>query len=143
MKQFNRLESPFREELLRACVLLLAFIGLFFWFWGNYSLALYPVRTKAQVVAVAGQSFEYKYCVPAAGQMFYNRREVTLQQAQQLRTTPEIEVVYAANSPAYTSLPSIQRPLPAWLFAGLHLLTLWALGLSLRDLARMAKQASK
>ncbi|GAB2940180.1 hypothetical protein GCM10027048_00540 [Hymenobacter coalescens] len=137
-------ESDFTEtikdEALRAGLLLCAFVGFFFWFWGSYSLFLRPIHTKAKIIAVGEQSFDYEFYVPSADQTVSYRREVTIDQAQQLKEKNEIEVVYAANNPDYLAIPSIQRPLPVWAFFGVHLLTLWALVRSIRDLAGIAKQ---
>jgi hypothetical protein len=131
----------FAEALLRTGLLLVFSIGFFFWFWPQYALYWHPVHTQATVLSLSPRSIEYKFYVPARDKTLFFRREIQLHESQKLQGQTQVEVVYPASNPDIVFIPSLQRPLPVWLYAGVHALCLWAFVQSLTILYKLSNKA--
>lgn len=129
------------EALLRTGLLLVVSIGFFFWFWPQYALYWHPVHTQATVLTLSPRSIAYKFYVPTRDKTLFFRREIQLHESQRLQGQTQIEVVYPASNPDIVFIPSLQRPLPVWLYAGVHALCLWAFVQSLTVLYKLLNKA--
>jgi hypothetical protein len=128
------------EALLRTSLLLVFSIGFFFWFWPHYALYWQLVHTQATIVTLSPRSVAYKVYVPARDQTLFFEREIQLHESQRLQGQTQLAVVYPASNPEIVYILSLQRPLPVWLYVGVHALCLWAFGQSLTVLYRLASK---
>ena len=134
-----KLASSYSDEFIRLAVLLVGFLALTYWFWPQYTLSWRPVHVQAKILGVAKNSFDYEFYDSIADKTLSFRREILSNESQRLSKQPSIEVVYAASNSDIVIIPSLQRPLPVWVFAAIHGLCLLALIRSIRDIMSIHK----